>query len=149
MLDRWVTQAFDIQKIHLIPKMEANTYSNEPSEWKMSFMNGAHIDFCTTPHRHAHITANITHLLILICLVNLLLAFYVTGEVLANKEIISTAKTFISFQRSNQLIIIVRSENTTSDKFLDFLKTWVWNKLYQEFSKVKYQWGCPRQEQLK
>lgn len=79
----------------------------------MSFMNGAHIDFCTTPHRHAHIIANITNLLISICFVNLLLAFYVTGEVLANKEIISAAKTFISFQRSNQLIIIVRSESTT------------------------------------
>ncbi len=105
----------------------------------MSFMNGDHIVLCNTLHRHPHINANISHLLISICLINLLLAFYVAGEVLADKEIISTAKTFISFQRSNQFIIIARPKNTTSDKFLDFLKTWVRNKLHQEFSKFKLQ----------
>jgi hypothetical protein len=82
--------------------------------------------------------------LVLICLINILLAFYVAGEVLAHKEIISTAKTFISFQRSHQFIIVVRPKSTTFDKFFDFLKTWIRNKLHQEFSEVKIAQGIPK-----
>lgn len=69
------------------------------------------------------------HLLVLICLVNLFLTFDVTRKVFAHEKIICSTKTFIPFQRSYQLIIIVRPKNATSDKRFDFFELWVRDKL--------------------
>lgn len=73
--------------------------------------------------------ANATYFLIFICLINLLLALYITREILANKEIISSAITFISFQGSHEFFIVVMAKNTISDKRLYFFEPWIRDKL--------------------
>lgn len=72
------------------------------------------------------------YLLISVRLINFFLAFNIAGEVLANKEIICTSVTFISFQRTHQFIIAVSPKDTTADKFLNLLKSWVRHKLQLE-----------------